>query len=366
MYENVSECVVTIKPESLEVGINEIYLIDNKAKVTNWIDKGIAVVKLSKGFDFLAQNLIQKPPVFVQHVFPLHRTLELLISPQKSDDLEICNNSDRPKLTAIASSLNKILVEAGDVLALLNIHKTFSVQARVFGEMEKDFRRQDFEEMFSNYLKSKGFTLEVQNPSEVVSIAVANNKCYIGVSHINDNLSAWSGGAHRFLKEKEQVCRAEFKLLEALDYYKIDMSGFIKAIDLGAAPGGWTRVLLNKGLGVYAVDPANLDESLGSEKKLQHFKETAQEFFKRDFPPEFDMIVNDMKMDTKESAKLMVESSRLLKENGLGVITLKLPKIEMKRKIKDAVKILESCYAIIGVRQLFHNRSEVTVIIRKN
>ena len=58
--------------------------------------------------------------------------------------------------------------------------------------------------------------------------------------------------------------RAYFKLEEALDLAGVgDLHGS-HALDLGAAPGGWTEVLLDRGASVVAVDPGALDESVAT------------------------------------------------------------------------------------------------------
>ena len=362
MYTNVFDCIVTIKQEFLEVGMNEIYLIDPKAKVSRWIEKGIAMVSLSQNFGKIVEAFRKKPSIFIQHCFPVHKVIDL------QSYMENNRNSDKETKiseTILKGPIFKILEDSKELFTFLDTKKTFSVQVRIMGEMEKQFRRQNFEEVFSAELRMNGYLLNVQNPEMAVTLAIANNFCYIGISDIGDNCSSWSGGIHRFAKEKEQVSRAEFKLLEALEYFQVDLSLCKTAVDLGAAPGGWSRVLLNRGFTVFAVDPAVLNDSLMLEKNLQYFKESAQEFFKRDLESTFDLIVNDMKMDSIDSAKIMCAAIKILKKEGIGIITLKLPKNDIKRKIKSAIKILEQHYTVIGIKQLFSNRSEVTVMIKK-
>lgn len=52
---------------------------------------------------------------------------------------------------------------------------------------------------------------------------------------------------------------AEFKLLEALEVFGIVLPSHGVALDLAAAPGGWTRVLRRAGEYVTAIDPGELD-----------------------------------------------------------------------------------------------------------
>ena len=187
----------------------------------------------------------------------------------------------------------------------------------------------------------------------------------MGASNVADNISSWAGGRHRLAHEKGQISRAEFKLIEAIKVFDLKLPKKGKALDLGAAPGGWTRVLLKHQLDVIAVDPAKLDKTLKKNSRVKHFRETAQRFFHRDLGVKFDVIVNDMKMDTNESVKLINLAFDHLKNDGLVILTLKLPKSGVEKKIQQAIKDLQSKYNIIGLKNLFHNRSEVTVILRK-
>ena len=78
-------------------------------------------------------------------------------------------------------------------------------------------------------------------------------------------------------------------------------------------------------------------------------------------------MVNDMRMDCLESSRLMNEGAGVLKDGGLGVLTLKLTENagELVRRARQAEAILREKYVVIGMRQLFHNRDEVTVALCK-
>ncbi len=44
------------------------------------------------------------------------------------------------------------------------------------------------------------------------------------------------------------------------------------AVDVGAAPGGWTRLLARACAPVYAIDPANLDPDVVALPNVVHIK----------------------------------------------------------------------------------------------
>ncbi len=167
----------------------------------------------------------------------------------------------------------------------------------------------------------------------------------------------------RFAREDGQISRAEFKLLEALEVFQLVLPPRGVALDLGASPGGWTRVLRQLGQYVTAVDPGALDPRLAGDPQVRHKRMTAEEFLRSE-PEAFDLIVNDMRMDARDSARLMGSYAPLLRRHGYALMTLKLPESNQERILEHAFKLLRQSYRVEGARQLFHNRSEVTVWLR--
>ncbi len=215
-----------------------------------------------------------------------------------------------------------------------------------------------------NYFNNKNIVINPKKANIIINITISSNTLYFGIIDVKYSLSSWNFGECRFKYEKDTLSRAEFKLLEAFEYFKIDISNYKKALDLGAAPGGWTKILLNNGLNVIAIDPADLDESLLKNKNLFHYKDISQHFFKEYKNKMFDIIVNDMKMDAKKSLRITDEASNYLNKNGIVIMTLKLNPNREFQEVKECVKIIEKKHKIIGIHQLFHNRAEVTVVFK--
>lgn len=115
---------------------------------------------------------------------------------------------------------------------------------------------------------------------------------------------------------------------------------------------------------VTAVDPAWLHNSLQNDNNVRHLRMTAAAYL-YDEPDTFDLIVNDMRMDARDSARLMVDYAQYLYHDGAAVMTFKLPGDKRQQALDHAFNILKQAYTIQGVRQLFHNRSEITVYLKK-
>jgi 23S rRNA (cytidine2498-2'-O)-methyltransferase len=212
-------------------------------------------------------------------------------------------------------------------------------------------------------LETTGAPLDVRRPEQVLSVVCLPAHGFLGISAAADNLSDWAGGAHRFKREAGQISRAEFKLLEALEVFELTLPAGGVALDLGAAPGGWTRVLRRHALRVVAVDPADLHPLIESDPAVVHVRQTAGECLPT--REQFDVILNDMRMDADGSVRLMILAADSLKPAGLAVMTLKLPGQRRAQVVARSLDLLRQRYRIVGARQLFHNRREITVALKR-
>ena len=207
-----------------------------------------------------------------------------------------------------------------------------------------------------------GAVESIKKPQVVISLLCTLEKAYLGISLTTDNLSDWPGGARHFAHLPEQISRAEFKLLEALEVFGLTLPTQGSALDLGSAPGGWTRILLEAGMQVVAVDPAKLDGRLSKQPHLEHYRGYAEDYLEEAIKrrQKFTVITNDMRMDAREAARLLVQASACLLNDGFIISVLKLPhetfEIDPMKNLSEALKLLQRHFAIVQARQLFHNR----------
>ena len=204
-------------------------------------------------------------------------------------------------------------------------------------------------------------------PEEEWSLSVTRSSggFYVGFSESRMMLSPRAGGIYRYAMTPDTISRAAFKLTEVFDRIPLLLPSRFDALDLGAAPGGWTKVLLERGAHVTAVDPAELDPRLGNDPRVIHYRGLSQEFLKHAGGKVFDLLVNDMRMDALESIRVTREALPLLKKDGYLVITLKLPEKGSLKRAREAISLLKESTEILFARQLYHNRSEITCIAKK-
>lgn len=208
-------------------------------------------------------------------------------------------------------------------------------------------------------LKTEGYVCDIKNPEIVIS-ALFLDKIYIGVSNREELPTNYKQGMPHYAKRNE-ISRAEFKLQEAIEYYKINVTKVCTALDLGASPGGWTHLLAEKGVKVVAVDPAELDARVSKNKNVKHFKELSQNFLTH-YDGKFDMVVNDMKMFGDKSAHIVCNCAGIINAGATLVMTIKLAETKILGQIIATLDVLKERFKIVGVKKLFHNRQEVTVV----
>lgn len=344
--ESINKLIFTSAPTSAEKACNEINEFLNIGKFGGWIGEGIGAYDLEVSYEEAAKGFREHRIIFVRHI--CHATLAIETTEDENFMEQI-----KEAVLSLAKEMPK--------------DQCLSVQTRISARKRLAFGKGAVNVAISDMLEATGYNIEVKNPQQVISIIIGEEKTYIGFSNVVDNLSNWAGGECKYRREDMTISRAEYKLMEAIEVFDLDIEGFENGIDLGAAPGGWTKVLAEYYMDVIAVDPAKLDERVLKMKGVKHYKGLAQDFVKtvEGQNKYFDIIVNDMKMDVRESVDLMVMLSDYLSKKGVCVLTLKLPKKKQQKIVKSAMARLEENFEIAGARQLHHNRSEITVILKR-
>jgi 23S rRNA (cytidine2498-2'-O)-methyltransferase len=296
----------------------------------------------------------EQRPIFVRHLAPAQAIVDLTNTEQDVGKLAM----------AIASLPTFEMLERG---------QRFAVQTRIVQSDENPVQRPYSSGRLNQLLaeaiaEETGVVENIKKPQIIVSLLCTAERAYLGISTAYENLSDWPGGRHRFAETAEQISRAEFKLLEALEVFGVSLPAGGRALDLGSAPGGWTRLLLEAEMQVVAVDPAQLDPRLKGQRHLEYYQGYAETYLEDALRKHktFDVIANDMRMDARDAARLLVKAGNCLRPDGFILSTLKLPhatrNIDPLKTLREALSILRKQFRIVEARQLFHNRQEVTVV----
>jgi 23S rRNA (cytidine2498-2'-O)-methyltransferase len=244
-----------------------------------------------------------------------------------------------------------------------NVERDIAVQAWSSGETSIGFGAAEFAQEAVASLRQAGYSPVRSGATHTLSVCLVEDVAILGLNRRDLSLSDWPGGRVRLGRSRQQISRAEFKLEELLTIFDIQLPQGGRALDLGAAPGGWTRILRTKGLTVWAVDPGDLDPRLLNDRSIYHARTTAGEFLRAN-RVEFDVVVNDMRMEPQLSCRMMLDAAPHLARGGLGVVTLKTGTRRVLETVHECLDMLSGAYEIVHARQLHHNRHEVTVVVR--
>lgn len=196
----------------------------------------------------------------------------------------------------------------------------------------------------------------------------AGDAAYVAAADVG-LASPWPGGIARLKFPREAPSRSTLKLDEALQVL-LDagererwLKPGMRAVDLGASPGGWTWQLVARSLHVTAVDNGPMDAALLASGLVDHLRADG---FRYRPPKPADWLVCDMVEQPRRVAALMAQ---WLAEGWCrhAIFNLKLP---MKKRYEE----VQTCFALIEeactrrvelrARQLYHDREEITVFAR--
>ncbi len=168
---------------------------------------------------------------------------------------------------------------------------------------------------------------------------------------------AWPLGQCFFQEDKiNPPNRAYLKLWEALTLFGTYPKPNETALDLGAAPGGWTQVMQRFGVKVTAVDKADLDPRIARLPRVTHLKQSAFALEPEKWQEPIDWLVCDiacypdrlfpyiLRWIKTEKVRRMIVTIKLQGENDLAAIA---PFLEISQS---------------RTTHLFYNKHEVTFV----
>jgi 23S rRNA (cytidine2498-2'-O)-methyltransferase len=188
---------------------------------------------------------------------------------------------------------------------------------------------------------------------------------YLGTS-APGNAAPWLMGIPRLKFPAGAPSRSTLKLEEAFLTFVGDPERELRpamtAVDLGAAPGGWTWQLVKRHIRTIAVDNGPLDPALLDSGIVEHLRVDG---FRYRPPKPVDWLVCDMVEQPGRIAALVADwfAAGLA---GRIIFNLKLPMKKRFEEVERARAMIEARAEKAGIpyrlrfKQLYHDRAEVT------
>ena len=224
-------------------------------------------------------------------------------------------------------------------------------------------------------LREAGVLANFETPKRPVVhvFFIAPGCCYCGYSY-PDNNSPFYMGIPRLRFPTDAPSRSTLKLEEAFhvfipaDEWDERLANSMHAVDLGACPGGWTYQLVKRNMWVASVDNGPMAESLMNTGQVTWLREDGFKY--RPTRNNISWMVCDMVEKPAKVASLVADWL----VNGWCRETIFNLKLPMKKRYEEVSQNLEfirnrlaenGINAEIQARQLYHDREEVTVHIRR-
>jgi 23S rRNA (cytidine2498-2'-O)-methyltransferase len=230
---------------------------------------------------------------------------------------------------------------------------------------EHAFSSQDVQRQVGLHLEghSRG-AFRFEAPDYIVAIEIFQDRAWIGCCAPEDVVHKTITRMRIYAPGERPLNRAERKLREALQVFGLTVAPGMRALDLGAAPGGWTKVLAEEGAEVLAVDPAELDPEVAALPNVTHFRGHSEDLLGLPDLGRFALLTNDMNLDPAESAGIVLPLVPLLEPRGAVIMTVKFMTPRREEHVRDALRVLGPRFDTHQQKRLPHNAKETTILFR--
>ncbi|MDC8011268.1 23S rRNA (cytidine(2498)-2'-O)-methyltransferase RlmM [Tahibacter soli] len=212
-------------------------------------------------------------------------------------------------------------------------------------------------------LKKSG-RMDKTSPLRLHAFFPTGEDCLVALADVRKS-APWPQGIPRLKFPKDAPSRSTLKLDEAfavlLDERERErwLKPGMSAVDLGAAPGGWTWQLVHRGVHVTAIDNGPMDEALMSSGLVAHLREDGFRYAPK-------RTVDWMVCDMVEQPRRVAERMAQWLAEGFCRRTIFNLKLPMKKRYAEVQAAFDAMRRIAGdldirAKQLYHDREEITV-----
>jgi 23S rRNA (cytidine2498-2'-O)-methyltransferase len=339
-----AQWIVTAHPRFARHALDEIgrrSLIVSAERV----GQDAVLVETASGRCPLDEALRADPPTFVQHLAPI--------------DLTVTMDGGRGDLDVLRRAAVLAVPAPGGAVA---VDCRVGDRAARGGHLASAYTARDVEIATGTALADADVAIDVAQPRRVLHIYLAGQAAHFGLTEASQlsRLVADPLGRGRTVV---RVSRAEQKLDEALALFDLSVHPGDRVLDLGAAPGGWSYLLAERGATVTAVDPAELHALVAKHPQVDHRRLRGEVMRWEELA--FDLVVNDMSLDPADSASIMCAVAESVPPGTPAVMTIKLPTRNASRWEREARDVLASAWQVAASRHLPANRQELTWLLHR-
>ena len=195
-------------------------------------------------------------------------------------------------------------------------------------------------------------------------VFVEREEWWLGWHRATTPETRWPGGVPPIALPPRMISRAYLKIVEALEWSELPIQAGDRCVEIGSAPGGSCLALLERGLLVTGIDPAEMDPEVLAHANFTHIRAIAKNV-KRSLFRECRWLVMDANVAPNYTLDTLdgVLGQGGARPEGL-VLTLKLTDPALAEKLPAiAERIRRHGYRRVRMRQLAYNRQEICAVV---
>ncbi len=228
-------------------------------------------------------------------------------------------------------------------------------------EVSRAVAEQVFDAIQSRWIRCDAANRIAQGGDSVLDIVLVEPAHWFFGKHTATTWpSRWPGGVQPIEPQHEPVSRAYYKAAEAITWSGFEMKAGDLAVEIGSAPGGACGRLLELGMRVIGIDPAEMDPRIAGHPKFRHIRARAGDLPRKEFRGgKWLLVDSNVKPDKTLATIENIVTHRHSEFRGL-LITLKIGDYESANLIdRWSDKIASWNPKAMQVRQLARNKCEV-------
>jgi 23S rRNA (cytidine2498-2'-O)-methyltransferase len=207
-------------------------------------------------------------------------------------------------------------------------------------------------------------TVAVAGDLAVDCVLVERNEWWLGWHRAAAPETRWPGGVPPIAQPPRMISRAYLKIVEALEWSELPVAAGDRCVEIGSSPGGSCLALLERGLLVTGIDPAEMDPVVLAHPGFTHVRARAKDI-KRSAFRDCRWLVMDANVAPSYTLDTLdgVLTQGGARPEGL-VLTLKLTDPALAEKLPEiAERLRRYGYRRVRMRQLAFNRQEVCAVV---
>jgi len=194
-------------------------------------------------------------------------------------------------------------------------------------------------------------------------VVLTPGEWWIGCHRAVRRHERWAGGVIPVDMPEHAVSRAYAKMAEALAWSDLPIAEEDECVEVGCAPGGASQALLDRGLFVTGIDPAEVEPAVIAHPRFRHLQKRGKDVRTKEFEG-VRWLAADMNIAPEAT---LDEIESIVKRPGLAirgmVLTLKFSDWKMGARVPEFITRVHGWgYRDVRVRQLTTGGQEVCLV----